>query len=315
MATGNLSTGQIIGGFIGGVIGAYFGGPWGAVLGASIGMTIGGWIDPPDIDYEKPDKSDLSLNKADEAIPLPDVLGTTKLGGNVIAYWGNWADAQKQRVEGGGKGGSESITTGYKYYLTWEVGVAEGPVETFQTMFKNNDMLWYNGMTAPDQGLGDNIWLRYKFDDKSSSSTDDAGPYDADGILTGSPPFTSGKSGGAKIFNGSSQNLTVDMPSNFGDVFRDEFSIAFWYKNPNIYHGKSVFWTRRREYVGYWKVMDQIEISFYSNQCNVVYKCNGALQSGWLRVYNVLVADGNWHHLVFSFNSDYIKGYKDGISV
>jgi len=176
-----MSTGQIVFGFIGGVIGAYFGGPYGALIGASIGMTIGGWIDPPEIDYTTPDKSELQINTSKESIPLPDLLGTTKVSGNIISYWGNRSEKIEEEV--GGKGGGQDITTGYKYYQTWEVGICEGVVNKLHSMYRNQDKYWAGDLipdvSSPDDNFNsyDNMYDGTSSDEFKAKWKTEASPY------------------------------------------------------------------------------------------------------------------------------------------
>lgn len=134
-----MSTGQIIGGIIGGVIGFMIGGPIGAAIGAGIGMGIGMMADPvqPDIPAPgQPDTAALSVNQVKEGALVTDVLGTTKITAAATYMWygGQRMEEIVQEVEqpggkGGGGGEATEQVVGYKYFLSWALGICKGPVD------------------------------------------------------------------------------------------------------------------------------------------------------------------------------------------
>lgn len=164
-----MSAGTIIGGVVGGVIGFVVGGPYGAFVGASIGMAIGSMIDPitPDIAAPgKPDVGELSINTAKEGDLLPDILGTVKMGGNIVWHQGKprVVEVKGQSESGGGGkgggGGSQEYTKGYKYYMTWVLEFCMGPIDTLYTIMENDDVIWSNeGLDCPGSGGMETITL------------------------------------------------------------------------------------------------------------------------------------------------------------
>ncbi|MCK4777456.1 MAG: hypothetical protein KAS39_03700, partial [Actinomycetia bacterium] len=142
-----MSMGQIIGGVVGGVIGYMVGGPTGAMMGASLGAGIGGMIDPLEPDSPspgQPDIANLDMTTAQEGSVIMDFLGTTKLAGNIIGYFGSRVEEITEEQESGGKGGSDSkeVVVGLEYHLSWIVGLGVGPIDEVYTILSNDKVVW-----------------------------------------------------------------------------------------------------------------------------------------------------------------------------
>jgi hypothetical protein len=124
----------------------------GATIGFTLGSAIGSYIDPatPDQDVQgKPESGDFSVTTCEEGIPVPDVYGTTKLPGNIFGYWNNRnTQVTTQSSGAGGKGGKSGVgeqVTGYNYYLSWAVGLCEGPVDRLFAIWRDNDKCIWKG--------------------------------------------------------------------------------------------------------------------------------------------------------------------------
>lgn len=158
-----MSTGTIIGGVAGAVVGFFIGGPIGAVWGAAIGMGIGMGIELLSADRPspgEPELGDLAVNMAKEGAILPDILGTPKLNANILWSYGNRVKEVTEKQEGGkGGGGGEEVVTGYKYYLTWIVGICIGPVDKLFTIYKNDEVVWHGELDRPASGGVETITL------------------------------------------------------------------------------------------------------------------------------------------------------------
>lgn len=167
-----MSIGSIIGGIVGGIIGFFVGGPLGAVYGAAIGFGIGTIVDPitPDIPPPgKPQVGKLTITTADEGIAIADVLGTTKMVGNILWY-GNNRSRYVEQEQPEGKGGffSSMVDTldptgenapGYHYYLTFAIGLSIGPVDTLYTVYKSDECVWEGELHIPESGGEETITL------------------------------------------------------------------------------------------------------------------------------------------------------------
>jgi hypothetical protein len=134
-------------GVIGAVIGFYIGGPAGAMVGFGLGYGLGTIVDPMTPDMPSPGEpmNDLELMTNEEGIPLPDVLGTTKMTGNLLYYGNNYRTEVTEEVDtGGGSGGSssEDQVTGYKYFLSWAMGFCLGPMDNLYTVWSDDTIVW-----------------------------------------------------------------------------------------------------------------------------------------------------------------------------
>ena len=160
-----MSTGSIIGATVGAVIGFFIGGPIGAVYGAGVGFSIGMMVDPivPDISaVGTPDQQGLQIMTSEIGTPIFDVLGTVKCTGNLLWYGLERSVAQTQKTSGGGKGGGggeETQVTGYKYYMSWAMGLCLGKVNTLYAVYKNDDLVWEGILDLPASGGEETITL------------------------------------------------------------------------------------------------------------------------------------------------------------
>jgi len=164
-----MSTGGIIGGAVGGIAGFFLtGNLYGAWVGFTLGFGLGMMIDPlkPDVQSPgQPNLGDFSVNTAEEGLALPDLLGTSKLNGNIVYYTGDRVVeiTEEQETGGGGKGGGSStqtVVTGYNYYLTWAMVLCLGPVDKLYTIYKNNDeVVWSGDLSRPVSGGQETITL------------------------------------------------------------------------------------------------------------------------------------------------------------
>jgi hypothetical protein len=160
-----MSTGQGIGGALGaiagGVIGFFGGNPMmGVTLGFTLGSAIGGLIDPPDTNAPGgPDNSKIDVTTTEEGSPIPDLLGMSKLSGNILGFWNPRTEEQKAGKKGGGKGGSKGETTqGYKFFLTWAVCLCEGPVDEIYSIYVDSDTcVWKGNIVRPISGSYETI--------------------------------------------------------------------------------------------------------------------------------------------------------------
>ena len=156
-----MSVGSIIGGVVGGIIGFVVSGfnPVGAYYGAALGFGLGMMIDPM-----MPDMSGLGMPKPGEAVmssevgtPLADLAGTAEITGHLIFYGGERNEPVYTETSGGkGGGGSEQQVSGYKYYMSWGLGICSGEVDNLYAIYKNQDAnpVWPNvdedGFVAAD---------------------------------------------------------------------------------------------------------------------------------------------------------------------
>jgi len=150
-----MSLGSIIGGIAGGVIGFFVGGPVGAVYGFSIGFGIGNMIDPmtPDADSPGIPSQELQITSNEIGSPIFDCLGTVKISKTTLLCYGKErSEAIYTEVSGGSGGDSQKQQTGTNYYMTWAVGICQGPVDAVVTIFKDEKPIWNGLKIRPSSG-------------------------------------------------------------------------------------------------------------------------------------------------------------------
>ena len=150
-----MSLGGLIGGVVGGIIG-FFIPVIGPLYGAAIGFSLGLAIDPitPDVPVAGvplPVGSQIMLSEIGG--PLPDLVGTGQITGHLLCFGKERAEAIMTEVEGG-KGGSspDPYVSGYKYYMSWAVGIVAGPVDILYTIYRNEDIVWEGELELPASG-------------------------------------------------------------------------------------------------------------------------------------------------------------------
>jgi len=169
-----MSGGSILGGVVGFVIGGFMGGPgfnlYTAYVGFTIGYGIGSMIDPLDPDNDTGAPPAWSLNEASKGMEVTDLLGISKIGGNIL--WYGDKDRDKDDDE-------------YTYQLTWWLGICKGPVDAILGVYRNGETVWqgYESLSDNPSGkvvlsMGDGITgtnekidtVRFEYDSKNNSS-------------------------------------------------------------------------------------------------------------------------------------------------
>jgi hypothetical protein len=154
-----MSLKGLIGGVLGGVVGFFFGGLAGAMYGAALGFGIGFGLDmkPDHPASGQPQFQKLDMTTASEGLPVADLLGISQLAGNILQYHNNRMVELTEEV--GGKGGSQTVTTGYEYYLTWAVAFCKGPVDFLYTITEGDEVVWEGALARPVSGGVETITL------------------------------------------------------------------------------------------------------------------------------------------------------------
>ena len=138
---------------------------------AVVGLVIGAFAysrrpdDPITAEPGAPDVGEFDVSTADYGVVISDVLGVTKLTGNIFWYCCNRTRAIKktQAIEGGKGGGSSKKKTthvvGYEYYLTWATGICIGPIDTLYAVYKDDKLVWEGELDNPVSGGEETIVL------------------------------------------------------------------------------------------------------------------------------------------------------------
>jgi len=119
-----------------------------------------GWLDAPAIPAEGgPQKNPLDVPTASEGIPVPELLGTSLIAGNFLWYCCRRSKPIRKEVSsggggkgGGGGGGSSTQTVGYKYFLTWALGICRGPVDKLLAVWMDDKLVWSGDLDRATYG-------------------------------------------------------------------------------------------------------------------------------------------------------------------
>ena len=127
-----------------------------------VGTTLGRVLFPEDgAAASGPRLSDLKITGASYGAPIPKIYGTLRLAGNII-----WASSLRSKAVtsssgGGGKGGASGggQTTGYAYFTSFAVAIAEGEIARLLKIWADGKVI-YDASAAGEVIAAD---LRFRF--------------------------------------------------------------------------------------------------------------------------------------------------------
>jgi len=120
--------GAVIGGIIGGPMGAEYGAQIGMSVGFVAGSFLGNMVFPEDYESKMPPVHDYPVQSSAVGIPIPIVLGTGKLAGNVIQMGALVSYQIAHKSGGGGKGGGDKqVSYETRYKRSFIISICEGP--------------------------------------------------------------------------------------------------------------------------------------------------------------------------------------------
>lgn len=138
--------GNFLIGVVGGVIGYIVGGPYGAWIGFGLAYGVANIIDPmvPDMPSPGEPMSDLEMMTSIEGSPIPEILGTTKLTGNLFWFGNNYMIETTEEVDSGGMSGgsSQTVVTGQRWYLSWALGFCMGEMDNLYSVYLDDKIMW-----------------------------------------------------------------------------------------------------------------------------------------------------------------------------
>lgn len=186
---------------VGGVLAFVTFGASAVLTGVALGYAAASLIQGPEAPGDgglRPDE--FQVTQSSEAATIPVGFGTFRVAGNFISYdKENFQAIPVYQEAEGGKGGSDPVQTGFKYRLSFDVGLCMGPVDAVykvQGSPGNENVLWDE---TPTEEGGDPV---------------DQDPVDLTGgeeTLTLSGKFQDG--GSVEIHPG---NRTQEAPSALG---------------------------------------------------------------------------------------------------
>lgn len=85
--------------------------------------------------------SDFTINMAKYGEVVPEILGTTRIGGNVIYY--DDFTAHEHNETQGGKGGNKTVSTTYTYTVAIIIALCEGEIQGIGRVWRGQDIYDY----------------------------------------------------------------------------------------------------------------------------------------------------------------------------
>lgn len=133
-------------GIVGAAVGFAYGGPVGMAIGWNIGYTAGGLLFPQKI--PGPQLGEAPVQTSRDGVPIPRGWGIFHVGGPNIIWKGEIQEVTTTSRQG--KGGSEVEET--RRYLSFAIGVCEGPIYSIRRIWENNRLVYstIGGMSAED---------------------------------------------------------------------------------------------------------------------------------------------------------------------
>ena len=93
--------------------------------------------------------SDFQINSATYGATVPQVLGTTRISGNIIDYTDFTAYEHRHTQRSGKGGGVKSVSIDYTYTVAVAIALCAGPIQGIGKVWRNKEVLNY-----PNEGLG-----------------------------------------------------------------------------------------------------------------------------------------------------------------
>ncbi|WP_292017776.1 MULTISPECIES: phage tail protein [unclassified Megasphaera] len=97
--------------------------------------------------------ADFTVSTAEYGAPVPEILGTTRVSGNVI-YYDDFTAHEHRQTQRSGKGGhSKTVTVSYTYTVAAVLGLCEGPVSGIKRVWVGKDIYNY-----PNDAIQLTLW-------------------------------------------------------------------------------------------------------------------------------------------------------------
>lgn len=94
--------------------------------------------------------SDFTIATAEYGSAVPEILGTTRIGGNVLYYDDFTAHEHKETHRAGKGGRSKQVNITYTYTVASIIGLCEGEISGIGRIWKDKDVYRY---PSDDVGL------------------------------------------------------------------------------------------------------------------------------------------------------------------
>lgn len=147
--------GQLVVSVVGAGLGFLVGGPVGAKVGFMLGSAVGSTLFAPTI--EGPRLNDLKVTASTLGVVIPEMVGTVRLGGNMI--WTTGIKEREEEVSTGGKGGGPSQTV-YKYSASFAMAICKGPIDDLTRIWADGKLIYdkTNSNGVPLSAFSDSLF-------------------------------------------------------------------------------------------------------------------------------------------------------------
>lgn len=114
--------------------------------------------------------SSFDVSTAEYGAVVPEILGTTRVSGNVI-YYDDFTAHEHKETQRSGKGGKSKTTTiTYTYTVAVIIGLCEGEIKGIKQIWEDKEVYEYPGSSSATETGYSDIW---SFIDKSNSDGDE----------------------------------------------------------------------------------------------------------------------------------------------
>jgi hypothetical protein len=147
----------------------------------------------------------------------------------------------------------------------------------------------------------------WKFDEGSGNVAYDLSDYNNDGTINGAPMWVAGKIGAALEFDGSDDY--VDCGNDPSLNINDKITVAAWVKTTSTAHGYFVSKGTAWDEIGHYAIGQEYNVP-------LTFQFEIAGSGGTVELdSNIAVNDGQWHHIVGTYDDPVVKVYIDGVEV
>jgi hypothetical protein len=145
----------------------------------------------------------------------------------------------------------------------------------------------------------------WKFDEGSGNVAYDLSDYTNDGTINGDPTWVIGKIGAALEFDGS--NDYVDCGNDLSLNINDKITVAAWVRTTSTAHGYFVSKGTAYDETGHYAIGQEYNVP-------LTFQFEIAGSGGTVELdSNIAVNDGQWHHIVGTYDDPVVKVYIDGV--
>ena len=144
--------------------------------------------------------------------------------------------------------------------------------------------------------LAPNCYAQWHLDESTGTDIADSSGNARDGTTTGSPTWEAGKLNNCLLFNGSTQYATFGNIAAFERT--DSFSLECWFRCNVAATTGYVISKMNAAVVGYGLALIGSAVRMG------IWGTDGPFSQGFTRITTPTYADGNWHHVIATYNGN-----------